>query len=55
MPHFLKFVFGNVFCYGFDSECWIANNHVKEKNILKCFLSLLYKLIGTVVPTVSLL
>lgn len=37
------------------SEFWIANNHVKERNILKCLLSLLYKLIGTVVPTVSLL
>lgn len=55
LPHFLKLVFGNVVCCGFDSQYWVANNHIKERNILKCFLSLLYKLIGTVVPTVSLL
>lgn len=55
MPHFLKLVYGNVFCCDFDFEYWITNKCIKGRDILKCFLSLLYKLIGTVVPTVSLL
>lgn len=52
--HFLKLLFGNVSCDS-DSEYWMTNKRLKERNIFKCFLSLLYKLIGTVVPTVSLL